>query len=260
MRPTLAALVLALSCIPGLAAAAGPRVLTVAVAASLKPAFEELAARFQVLNPGVQVRPTYGASGTFFAQLANGAPFDLFLSADAGFPARIVEKGLADGKAFAYAQGRLVVWVPAGSPIDLENRGLAALGDPTVRKIAIANPDVAPYGRAAREALERAGLLAALQPRLVSGQGVAQAAQFVESGSAQAGFLPLSLARAPPLSAKGRAWEVPPGSHAPIEQAGVVLRSARQPALARALVAFLTGDEGRAILARNGYGLPARRP
>jgi len=233
-------------------------VITVAVAANLKPAFEEVAARFQALEPGVEVRPTYGASGTFFAQLANGAPFDLFLSADAEYPARVVEKGLADGKAFDYAQGRLVVWVPAGSPVDLEGRGLAALGDPTVRKIAIANPEVAPYGRAAREALERAGLLASLKPRLVAGQSVAQAAQFVESGSAQAGFLPLSLARAPPLSEKGRVWELPAGSHAPVVQAGVVLRAARQPALARALAAFLTGEAGREILARGGYGLPAR--
>lgn len=258
MRPILAALLLAVLCAPGLPAADEPRVLVVAVAANLKPAFEEVAARFQALNPGVEVRPTYGASGAFLAQLANGAPFDLFLSADAEYPARVVQKGLADGRAFAYALGRLVVWVPAGSPVDLDKRGLAALVDPAVRKIAIANPEVAPYGRAAREALERAGLLATLQPLLVTGQSVAQAAQFVESGSAQVGFLPLSLARAPPLSEKGRAWEVPAGSHAPIEQAGVVLRAARQPALARALAAFLTGEPGREILARGGYGLPAR--
>jgi molybdate transport system substrate-binding protein len=258
MRPTLAALLLALSAAPGLPRAEEPRVLTVAVAANLKPAFEEVAARFQALHPGVEVRPTYGASGTFFAQLANGAPFDLFLSADAGYPGRAVEKGFAAGKAFTYALGRLVVWVPAGSPVDLPARGLAALLDPAVRKIALANPEVAPYGRAAREALERAGLLAALQPRLVTGQSVAQAAQFVESGSAQAGFLPLSLARAPPLAEKGHAWEVPANAHAPIEQAGVVLRAARQPALARELVAFLTGDAGREILARGGYGLPPR--
>ncbi len=258
MRPTIAALLLAVLSAPGLPSAAEPRVLTVAVAANLKPAFEEIAARFQARNPGVEVRPTYGASGTFFAQLANGAPFDLFLSADAEYPARVVEKGLADGKAFAYAQGRLVVWVPAGSPVDLDGRGLAALLDPAVRKIAIANPDVAPYGRAAREALERAGLLAALQPRLVTGQSVAQAAQFAESGSAQAAFLPLSLARTPPLSERGRSWEVPSASHSPIEQAGVLLRAAREPALARAFVALLTGDEGRVILERGGYGLPAR--
>ncbi|MGA8892710.1 MAG: molybdate ABC transporter substrate-binding protein [Anaeromyxobacteraceae bacterium] len=258
MRPTLAALLLALSAAPGLPLAEAPRVLTVAVAANLKPAFEEVAARFQALHPGVEVRPTYGASGTFFAQLANGAPFDLFLSADAGYPGRVVEKGLADGKAFTYALGRLVVWIPAGSPVDLRARGLAALLDPAVKKVALANPEVAPYGRAAREALERAGLLAALQPRLVTGQSVAQAAQFVESGSAQAGFLPLSLAREPPLAEKGSAWEVPPNAHAPIEQAGVIPRAARQPALARELVAFLTGDAGREILARGGYGLPAR--
>ena len=148
-------------------------------------------------NPGVEVSATYGASGTFLAQIANGAPFDLFLSADAEFPAKAVEKGLADGAAFPYAYGRLVVWVPRGTLPDLEKQGLAALAAPSVQKIAIANPDVAPYGRAARAALERAGLLDSVKDRLVMGQNVSQAAQFVESGNAQAAFLPLSLTRVP---------------------------------------------------------------
>jgi molybdate transport system substrate-binding protein len=238
--------------------AAETRSLAVAVAANMKPAFEEIAARFQAANPGVEVRATYGASGVFFAQIANGAPFDLFLSADAGFPARVVAEGLAEGKAFTYAIGRLVVWVPNDSKVDLAGKGLRALLDPSVQKIAIANPEVAPYGRAARQALERAGLEAALAGRIVTGQSVAQAAQFVEGGSAQAGFLPLSLALAPPLSVTGRTWPVPSTTHDPIEQAGVVLRGARQPALARELAAFLVGDAARGVLARHGYDLPPR--
>jgi molybdate transport system substrate-binding protein len=238
------------------AGAAAPRAVTVAVAANLKPAFEELAARFRAANPGVDVRATYGASGTLFAQIANGAPFDLFLSADAEFPARVVEQGLADGPAFTYAFGRLVVWVPRDSTLDLEGKGLAALADRAAGKIALANPEVAPYGRAARAALERAGLWAALRDRIVLGQNVAQAAQFAQSGNAQAAFLPLSLARTAALSVEGRAWPLPGADR--IEQAGVVTMSARDPALARALAAFVAGAGARDVLERHGYDVPAR--
>ena len=224
----------------------------------MKPAFEELAARFQATHPGVEVKATYGASGNFFAQIANGAPFDLFLSADAEFPARVVEKGLADGKAFTYAYGKLVVWVPKSSKLDLDGKGLAALTDPSVQKIAIASPEVAPYGRAAKAALEKAGLYQTLKDRIVTGQSVSQTAQFVQSGNAQAGFVPLSLARTPPLSEQGRAWPVPPSSYARIEQAGVVVKGAKEAALARELAAFIAGAGARDVLERYGYDLPAR--
>jgi molybdate transport system substrate-binding protein len=234
------------------------RVVTVAVAANMKPAFEEIAAAFRKANPAVEVSATYGASGTFLAQIANGAPFDLFLSADSEFPAKAVEKGLAAGAPFPYAYGKLVVWAPKGTLPDLEKQGLAALAASSVQKIAIANPDVAPYGRAARAALEKAGLLDAVKDRLVMGQSVSQAAQFVESGNAQAAFLPLSLTRVPPLSQAGRAWTVPPSLYDRVEQSGVVLKAARQPELARALAAFLQGEASRTILARYGYELPSR--
>lgn len=240
------------------ALAQGKRTLHVAAASNLKPAFEEIAAAFRSANPGVEVSATYGASGTFLAQIANGAPFDLFLSADAEFPAKAVERGLADGPAFPYAYGRLVVWVSGRSLPELEGKGLAALTAPSVRRIAIANPDVAPYGRAARTALAKARVLEAVKGKLVLGQNVSQAAQFVESGNAQAAFLPLSLTLVPPLSEAGRAWVVPADLHERVEQAGVVLKGARQPELARALVAFLQGDASRTILARYGYELPPR--
>ena len=244
--------------LPRLAAPAPQRSVAVAVAANMKPAFEELAARFQATHPGVEVKATYGASGNFFAQIANGAPFDLFLSADAEFPARVVEKGLADGKAFTYAYGKLVVWVPKSSKLDLDGKGLAALTDPSVQKIAIASPEVAPYGRAAKAALEKAGLYQTLKDRIVTGQSVSQTAQFVQSGNAQAGFVPLSLARTPPLSEQGRAWPVPPSSYARIEQAGVVVKGAKEAALARELAAFIAGAGARDVLERYGYDLPAR--
>jgi molybdate transport system substrate-binding protein len=258
MRVRRALLLVAALAVPGLAFPAAQRSITVAVAANLKPAFEEIAARFQARNPGVEVKVTFGASGNFFAQIANGAPFDLFLSADAEFPAKVVEKGLADGNAFTYAYGKLVVWVPKSSKLDLERKGLAALADPSVQKIAIASPEVAPYGRAAKAALEKAGLYEELKGRIVMGQNVSQTAQFVQSGNAQAGFLPLSLAKTPPLSDEGRAWPVPPASYQRIEQAGVVVKGSKQAELARELAAFITGDGARDVLERYGYDLPVR--
>jgi molybdate transport system substrate-binding protein len=256
MRGWLSLSLIAVLAAPGFAPGAETRSISVAAAANLKPAFEEIVARFQARNPGVEVKATYGASGVFFAQLANGAPFDLFLSADPEFPARLVEQGLAEGKPFVYAHGRLVVWVPKDSKLDLEGKGLAALADPSVQRIAIANPEVAPYGRAARAALEKAGLQEVVKGRIVTGQSVSQAAQFAQSGNAQAAFLPLSLARVPPLSVEGRAWPVPASSYPRIEQAGVVLRGTKHVPLARELVAFLLGDDGRQVLARFGYDLP----
>jgi len=232
--------------------------LSVGVASNMKPAFEEIVREYQARHRGISVIPIYGASGTFLAQISNGAPLDLFLSADAEFPAKVVERGLADGKAFTYAYGKLVVWVPKSSPLDLDAKGFAALADPSVRKIAMANPEVAPYGRAAREALEKAGLLRQLQDRIVYGQNVSQAAQFVQSGNAQAGLVPLSLANVPPLSVDGRAWIVPASDYAPIEQAGVILKSSAHLALARELVSFITGRDGAKILEKHGYVLPTR--
>jgi len=258
MRPLRLLVLSALLFPPFAARPEGQRTLTVAVAANLKPAFEELAARFQAKNPGLEVKATYGASGNFFAQLSNGAPFDLFLSADADFPAKVVKQGLADGPAFTYVYGKLVVWVPKASTLDLDGKGLAALADPSVQKIAIANPEVAPYGRAAKAALEKAGIFEKLKARIVEGQSVSQAAQFVESGNAQAGFVPLSLAKVPPLSEEGRFWLVPPATHPRIEQAGVVLKGSKEAALAHALATFLTSEAARDVLERFGYDLPAR--
>lgn len=258
MRASRVLLLMAALAVPGIASPAEPRSVAVAVAANMRPAFEEIAARFQAKHPGVEVKPTFGASGSFFAQISNGAPFDLFLSADADFPAKVVEKGLADGKAFTYAYGKLVVWVPKGSKLDLEGKGLAALADASVQKIAIASPELAPYGRAAKSALEEAGLYQTLQGRIVMGQSVSQTARFVQSGNAQAGFLPLSLAKIPPLSDEGRAWPVPPSSYQRIEQAGVIVKGAKQAALARELAAFIMGDGARDVLDRYGYDLPVK--
>jgi len=238
------------------AAVAVPRTLTVAAAANLEPVLQELIRAFEAANPGAKVRTTLGASGRFFAQIQQGAPFEVFLAADASFPARLVEAGLSSGPAFHYALGRLALWVPADSRLDLEKAGLRALLDPSVRKVALGNPAVAPYGVAAEEAMRFTGVLEAVKEKFVLGQSAAQAAQFALSGAAQAAFLPLSLATVPPLSRLGRHLILPPSSHRPIEQAGVILKGARDPGLARAFVAWLLGPDGRAILARHGYESP----
>jgi molybdate transport system substrate-binding protein len=237
-------------------AEAPKRTLTVAAAANLKTAAEELKKGFEAEHPGVEVTLTLGASGTFFSQIQNGAPFDLFLSADRDYPAKVVAAGLgaaADERVYGF--GKLVAWLPPGSSIDLERKGLAALADPGVKRIAIANPAVAPFGRATEAALKAAGVLDAVKEKLVLGTSVGQTAQFATSGAADVAFLPLSLTFGKELAA-GTLYAVPEPLYPRIEQSGVVLAAAREPALARAFLAFVTGQKGRAILARYGYGLP----
>jgi molybdate transport system substrate-binding protein len=202
---------------------------------------------------------SYGASGVFATQLANEAPYDVFLSADVKSPRALADAGLTEGPAFVYAVGKLVLWVPNALGPLLDSRGLEVVREAQVTKVAIANPAVAPYGTAAEQALEASRLTAAVKPRLVLGQNVGQAAQFASSGNVQAAFLPLSLAAAPPLSTEGRCIPVPASLHAPIEQAGVVLKRSKAPALAKAFVALLLGAQGRAILEKSGYGLPAAK-
>jgi len=238
------------------AAAGEPATIAVAAAANLGPAARELARGFEAERTGVKVGLTLGASGLFLAQIRNGAPFDLFLSADREYPDQAVAEGLAAASdERVYAIGKLVAWLPAGSTLDLERKGLAALADPGVRRIAIADPAVAPFGRAAEAALRAAGVYDAVKDRLVLGISVAQAAQFATTGAADAALLPLSLTFEGPL-AGGRVYPVSAELHPRIEQAGVVLSRARDPALARAFLAFVAGEKGRAILAKYGYGLP----
>jgi molybdate transport system substrate-binding protein len=238
------------------AAQAPRRTLAVAAAANLKGAAEELARSFEKEQPGAAVSLTLGASGTFFAQIRNGAPFDVFLSADRDYPARIVAEKLgaaADEKVYAF--GKLVAWLPPGSALDLERRGLAALAGPAVRRIAIANPAVAPFGRATEAALEAAGVHDAVKGKLVLGTSAAQAAQFATTGAADVAFLPLSLTFSKEL-AGGKVVPVAEALYPRIEQSGIVLAAAREPGLARAFLGHVTGDRGRAILAKYGYGLP----
>jgi len=239
-----------------LAGAAEPGAITVAAAANLRGALDEVIAGFKAKNVGADVKANYGASGTFFAQIQNGAPFDVFLSAEESMPQKLVASGKADGSSFTYAFGKLVLWVPKGSKLDIEKLGAKALLDPGVKHIAVGNPSVAPYGVAAESVLKATGVYEALKSKIVFGENIQQAAQFAATGNAEAAFLPLSLVVVPPLSIEGRHTLISSHDYEPIVQAGVVLKGSAQPAVAGAFVAYLLGPEGRTVLEKYGYGLP----
>lgn len=246
-------------CLAFLAAAAPPasaREVRVAAAADLKFALEEIVREFRAARPDVAVEVAYGSSGNFTSQIESGAPFDLFLSADVEYVRQLSAQGLTvPGSEFVYAVGRLVLWIPRASRLD-GSQGLSVLRGPAVRTIAIANPRHAPYGRAAEAALRALGVYAEVQPKLVLGDNVAQAAQFVQSGAADAGIIALSLALAPALASEGRYFEVPASAYPRLEQGGVVLKAAKDPAAARALRDFVLEDRGRAVLERWGFLAP----
>lgn len=232
--------------------------LTIAAASDLRYALDVLAAQFTQRDPGTSVSVSYGSSGSFFAQLSNGAPFDLFLSADITYPKQLVARGLADpASEFVYAEGRLAIWVPVGSAVDVEQLGLRALLDPMVARVAVANPDHAPYGRAAEAALRGAGIFGDVEPKLVLGENVSQAFQFVQSGAADLGVVALSLVQAPVVQGEGRYWVVPAEAHPRLDQGGVIMRSAVHPEAAARFRAFMIGDAGRALLADYGFRVPA---
>jgi molybdate transport system substrate-binding protein len=237
-------------------AAAGRRV-RVAAAADLQFALSELREGFGRAHPETRIEITYGSSGNFFAQLSNRAPFDVYLSADMEYPRRLVDLGLAENdRLFSYAVGHLVIWVPRSSPLAIEKLGAKVLLEPTIRKIAIANPRHAPYGRAAEAALKGLGIYAQVKDRLVLGDNVAQTAQFVQTGAADAGLIALSLALAPTLREEGHYWEIPPTAYPPLEQGGVILSWAEDPDAARALRDFILSGEGKAVLRRYGFHSP----
>jgi molybdate transport system substrate-binding protein len=232
--------------------------VTIAAAADLNFAFKEIMEAFEKTT-GSHVKLSLGSSGNFFSQIQHGAPFDLYFSADVRYPQKLIESNHAvAGSLYRYAIGRIVVWVPNGSPLGIEGRGMDALLDPAIRKIAIANPKHAPYGRAAVAAMRHFRVYDRVKDKLVFGENVSQAAQFVASGAADVGIVALSLALAPPMKAAGRHWEVPATAHETIEQGAVVLKTAKNPDGARAFLTFVRGAEARQIMTRYGFVLPER--
>ena len=206
---------------------------------------------------GRETRHHLGSSGNFFAQIQNGAPFDLFFSADIAYPQKLIDGGFAESDSrYTYAFGRIVLWLPPDSPLNSAQLQWNTLLDARIQKIAIANPDHAPYGRAAVAALQKAGLYEQLKSKLVYGENISQAAQFVQSGGAQAGILAMSLTFAPALKS-GKTWEIPRGLYPPLEQAVVLLKSSSNKPASRAFLAFLQSKSAQATLARYGFTLPA---
>lgn len=234
---------------------AGAAELKVAAAADLTFAFKDVAARFQK-QTGNSIKLTYGSSGNFFAQIQNGAPFDLFFSADVGYPEKLEAAGLTEpGTIYEYASGKIVLWVPSASKLDL-SRGLAALLDAGIRKIAIANPQHAPYGIAAVAAMRHAAVYNEIKGKLVLGENISQTAQFVQSGNADAGILALSLALAPAMKNAGRYVEIPAADYPPLVQAGVILKSSRNKELASRFLKFLKEPGTVALMERYGFSMP----
>ena len=247
---------LLVSQLSGMAAA---QELRVAAAADLHFVFQEVSARFQK-ETGHKVEFAFGSSGNFFSQIQNGAPFDMFFSADLDYPAKLEAAGLVEpGTLSHYATGRIALWVRKGSPIDI-SQGLAILADARIRKISIANPEHAPYGRAAVAALRHEKLYDKVRDRLVLGENISQAAQFVESGNADIGILALSLVLAPPLKSEGMYYEIPTSFYPAIDQAVVILKSSKQKDIARQFLSFLRRPEITEFMRSNGLTVPELQP
>lgn len=234
---------------------AAAKEITIAAASDLNFAFKELVAEYEKAT-GDDVKLSLGSSGNFYAQIQNGAPFDLYFSADIGYPKKLEEAGLTvPGSLYRYAVGRIVIWTGNESKINVA-KGFDSLREPSIKKIAIANPKHAPYGRAAVAAMEYAKVYEQVKDKLVMGENISQAAQFIESGACDIGVIALSLAMAPAMKAKGTYWEIPAETHPPLEQGAVILKTSKQQESAKQFLAFMKGTQGQEIMTRYGFSVP----
>ena len=232
-------------------AAAHAAEVSVAVAANFTAPMQKIAAAFE-RDTGHKAQLAFGATGKFYAQIANGAPFQILLAADEATPRKLAGEGLADGATqFTYAIGRLALWSRQAGYVDSEGR---VLGKSDWRHIAIANPRLAPYGAAAMQVLEQLKLVQQVQPRVVQGENIAQTWQFAASGNAELGFVALSQIMEDGKLREGSAWLVPASLHSPIRQDAIALKGAQGNAAADALLQYLRGDKARAIIRSYGYG------
>lgn len=230
--------------------------LTVAAAADLQSVMQEIATRFEK-TADAHVKLSFGSSGNFFAQIQNGAPFDLFFSADVAYPKKLEAAGLAaHGSLYQYATGKIVLWAPNKSSVDV-SRGLSVVADSAVKKLAIADPAHAPYGRAAQAALQKAELWNAVSAKLVLGQNISQTAQFVQSGNADAGILALSLVLSPAMKDQGKYFEIQHELYPPLQQAAIILSRSQHKELAERFMQFLKSDQIRALLKQYGFSTEA---
>ena len=229
--------------------------IAIAAASDLNFAIKDVIVEYEKAT-GNHVKLSLGSSGNFYAQLTNGAPFDLYFSADIGYPKKLDEAGLiVPGSLYRYAVGRVVLWTNHYSHRDV-SKGLDVLRDPAIKKIAIANPKHAPYGRAAVAAMQHFKVYEDAKDRLVLGENISQAAQFVESGACEVGVIALSLALAPTMKAAGAYWEIPADAHPPLEQGAAILKSSKQQKTAQQFLEFMQGTKGQEIMRRYGFTLP----
>ena len=231
----------------------------VAAASDLNFPIKEIIAQFEQ-RTGHTVKLTLGSSGNFQAQIANGAPFDVYLSADVDYVRQLDRSGFVEPNSlYVYAVGRIVIWVPNASPIDVQRLGMESLLQPTAKRIAIANPDVAPYGRAAVAALRHFNIYDRVASRLVLGENIAQAALFVSAGAADIGIIAHSAASADPMRSSGKYWEIPTDAYPRLDQGMAILKQARKSGhleAARAFYEWFRNDASRAILKKYGFSLP----
>jgi molybdate transport system substrate-binding protein len=229
--------------------------LRIAAASDLQFAMNDLGGQFEK-KTGTKVVVTFGSSGNFRAQIENGAPFDLFFSADAQYPQQLVAAGVADGPSLVvYALGHLVLWAPGAENLGVAKKGFDVFKDPRVTRIAIANPDHAPYGRAAVAALQKAGLYDQVKAKLVYGENISQTVQFAQSGNAQVGLIALSLTFADSMKG-GDQWEIPADLYPVMQQEAVIINASRSKAAARGFLEFVKSDEGRKALSQYGLTPP----
>ena len=230
--------------------------ITVAAAADLQFAMQDVAARFQK-QTGKTVKVVYGSSGNFFQQIQNGAPFDMFFSANLDYPKKLEAARLIEpGSFYPYANGKVVIWVKNESKLDLKS-GMQVLLDPSIKKIAIANPQHAPYGKAAVAAMQKANIYEKVKDKFVLGENISQAASFVVSGAADVGIVALSLALSPNMKDAGRYMEVPTSDYAPIEQACVMLKSSRNQDTAGQFLSYFKSNVVADILKKYGFDVPS---
>ena len=227
--------------------------ITVAAAADLKFAMDEMVAAFTKSNRSDEVDVVYGSSGNFNTQIQQGAPYDLYFSADIAFPRELAKNGYAGSGVKPYAVGRIVLW---SATQDATRMTMASLADPRITRIAIANPKHAPYGKRAEEALRASGVWDQVAPKLIYGENIAQTAQYVASGNAQVGIVALSLAVNPELSSKGGHWLIPDTLHAPLEQGFIVTKRAAGSVLARRFADYTNSKPARAVMMKYGFVLP----
>ena len=229
--------------------------ITVAAAADLQFAMQDVAARFQQ-QTGKTVKATYGSSGNFFQQIQNGAPFDMFFSANLDYPKKLEAAGLIEpGTFYPYANGKIVIWVKNESKLDLKS-GMKTLLDPSVKKIAVANPQHAPYGQAAVAAMQKASIYDKVKDKFVLGENISQTASFVVSGAADVGVVALSLALSPNMKDEGRYLEIPSDTYPPIEQACVILKSSRNKETATQFLSFFKSGTIAGVLRSYGFDVP----